>query len=140
MGAEADYPAVHAFWERIGAVYDAFGAPSDAINGLANGLPGGAANPSFTGFHLFELQLWTGAPHGEDARPPWSHWRARVAGLRSGLDQVVITPLDYATRAHEILENALQEQVTGFTEPSTSHRCRRYRGQHHAVPSRWCPR
>lgn len=116
--AEADYPLVHADYERIGAAYDAFGTLNDDINGLSDGLPLGPADPDFTGFHKLELQLWSGA-----ATPvvvaTIDRLSSDVFHLRAMLPLVVITSLDYATRAHEILENALQEQVTGLAEPNS---------------------
>ena len=115
-GAEADYPVVHADYEKIGAVYDAFGDLDQEINGLADGLPGGDNDPSFAGFHKLEEQLWEGAPLS-DAQATLSTMQSHVNELISELPQVIITSLDYSTRAHEILENALQEQVTGLDEP-----------------------
>src|ERR1700704_2128083 len=41
-------------WQQVGAGYGSFADAGTAINGLANGLPGGVANPAFTGLHRVE--------------------------------------------------------------------------------------
>ncbi len=103
-------------WLHLGAVYGAFGALNDAIDGNPGGLPGGVHDPQFTGLHRLERGLWRGAPArellgvavrlGEDVRL-----------LIGRLPSVQITPLEYATRAHEILEDAARDLLTGADVP-----------------------
>ncbi len=52
--SEAAWLTAHLTYERLGAAYDAFGDSDGAINGTAGGLPGGAADQGFTGFHRLE--------------------------------------------------------------------------------------
>jgi iron uptake system EfeUOB component EfeO/EfeM len=113
VAAEADYPNVHAYWERIGAEYDAFEPLSDAINGNAFGLARGENDPAFTGFHKLEAELWEGAPTGATL----STIDTLAADVTKLLTQITVQPADYVVRAHEIIENALQEQATGLVEP-----------------------
>jgi hypothetical protein len=100
----------------IGAAYGALGDLDDAIDGLPGGKPGGTHDPRFSGLHRIELGLWTGA------RPatlvPWAHrLAADVRRLPHALGKGEITPLDYATRAHEILEDAQRDQLSGEASP-----------------------
>jgi hypothetical protein len=111
--AEALYPVVHGDWERIGAVYNAFEPLTDAINGLPFGLPLGEDDPSFTGFHKLEAQLWGGAT----AAATLTIIDGLIANVTTLESRISVQPQDYVVRAHEILENALQEQVTGLAEP-----------------------
>ena len=119
--ARDGYVTAHSHYERIGAVYDAFGDLDGSINGLADGLAHGEADEGFTGFHKLEAQLWAPSPELRDATATVDRLATDVATLRSQLDTFEIDPVTYVIRAHEILENALQEQVTGLSEPH-SHR------------------
>ena len=75
-------------------------------------LPGDGPGSSFSGLHRIEYGLWTGVP-------PQSlvHWAAQlqrdVVTLRRVLPSVQITPLEYATRSHEILEDAQRDLLSG---------------------------
>ncbi len=105
-------------WLHLGAVYGAFGALNDAIDGTPGGLPGGVHDPRFIGLHRLERGLW----RGDDAP---AHELLGVA-VRLGddvrvligrLPSVQITPLEYATRAHEILEDAQRDLLSGADVP-----------------------
>jgi iron uptake system EfeUOB component EfeO/EfeM len=101
---------------RLGAVYGEFGGLDTAIDGNAGGLPGGTANPSFTGLHRIEFGLWTGES------PRRLVGAARTLGVDLGrLERAVpdtkVTPLEYATRAHEILEDAQRDLLSGADVP-----------------------
>jgi hypothetical protein len=103
-------------WLHLGAVYGAFGALNDAIDGTPGGLPGDVYDRRFTGLHRLERGLWRGAPAhellgvavrlGDDVRLLIGH-----------LPSVQITPLEYATRAHEILEDAARDLLSGADVP-----------------------
>ncbi len=116
--AEAAWKAAFADYLELGAVYlqGPVAALNDEIDGSAGGVPGGTASPSFTGLHRIEFGLWTGAPLA-----PLSHWVALLAvdvrTLRGTLSTVAISPLDYATRAHEILEDAVRDLLSGVDVP-----------------------
>jgi high-affinity iron transporter len=97
---------------RLGAAYGALGDLDQAIDGSAGGLPRGARDPHFTGLHRIEHDLWTGRPTA--AIVPYARrLRADVARLPRKLAWMAIAPLDYATRAHEILEDAQRDQLSG---------------------------
>ncbi|MFG2043804.1 EfeM/EfeO family lipoprotein [Dactylosporangium sp. NPDC048998] len=102
-------------WARVGAAYGTFADLADAIGGLPQGLPGGTGDPDFTGLHRIEYGLW----HGEDpARllDVVDRLAADVSRLRDTLHEVLPAPADLPLRAHEILEDALRDDLTGLTD------------------------
>jgi iron uptake system EfeUOB component EfeO/EfeM len=117
-GAQAAWRGAFVHYLELGAVYlqGQIADLNQAIDGNAGGLPGGTASPQFSGLHRLELDLWTGAP-----LPSLVPWAQRlgvdVRKLRSVLPQVQIAPLDYATRAHEILEDAARDLLSGTDVP-----------------------
>jgi iron uptake system component EfeO len=105
----------HLEYERLGAAYDAFGDLDAAINGLPDGLPGGVHDPGWAGFHRLEYGLW----HGEPTASLLPHATAlltAVDDLRARFAAAQIDPLELSIRAHEIVENALQFELTGQTD------------------------
>jgi high-affinity iron transporter len=101
---------------RLGAAYGALGDLDQAIDGSAGGLPRGVRDPHFTGLHRIEHDLWTGRPTA--AIVPYARrLRADVGRLPRKLARMAIAPLDYATRAHEILEDAQRDQLSGAAAP-----------------------
>jgi iron uptake system component EfeO len=113
--SEAAWLTAHLTYERLGAAYDAFGDSDGALNGTADGLPAGVADEGFTGFHRLEQGLW----HGEDVAS-----LAGVAGqldtdaraLQSSFGDSQVDGNDLGLRAHEIMENTLQFELTGRTD------------------------
>jgi high-affinity iron transporter len=103
-------------WLHLGAVYGAFGALGDAVDGNPGGLPGGVHDPHFTGLHRLERGLWRGAPTGE-LLGVTQHLGSDVRLLIRHLPGVQITPLEYATRTHEILEDAARDLLSGRDVP-----------------------
>ncbi|HEY7222350.1 MAG TPA: EfeM/EfeO family lipoprotein [Micromonosporaceae bacterium] len=113
--SRAAWLTAHLDYERLGAAYDAFGDVGDAIDGLPDGLPGGVSDHQFTGFHRIELGLWReesmsslaalGDTLVEDVRR-----------LRTDFPHTQIEPNDLPLRAHEILEDSLQFQLTGAAD------------------------
>jgi iron uptake system EfeUOB component EfeO/EfeM len=102
---------------RLGAVYGLLPGTLDAqIDGMPHALPGdetGEAAARFSGLHRIEYGLWTGA--SPRSLVPWAAKLQRDAvTLRRALPSVQITPLDYATRAHEILEDAQRDLLSGM--------------------------
>ena len=70
----------------------------------------------FVGLHRIEMGLWDGQRMQSLVR--WSSLLAAdVAQLRRVLPSVQITPLEYATRAHEILEDAQRDLLSGMDVP-----------------------
>ncbi len=98
-------------WQQIGAAYGSFGDYGTAINGLANGLSGGVADPGFTGLHRVEWGLY----NGESMARVVDHVNqlaADVANLKANLDKLAIVPTDMPIRCHEILEDALRDHLS----------------------------
>ncbi|MFE9608860.1 EfeM/EfeO family lipoprotein [Streptomyces sp. NPDC006012] len=105
----------HLQYERLGAAYDAFGDADAQINGTGAGLPGGVHDKDFAGFHRIEYGLW----HGESAaglRAPAAALVKALAGLRDSWAQARMDPAQLGLRAHEILENTVQFELTGRTD------------------------
>ncbi|MFF3560508.1 EfeM/EfeO family lipoprotein [Streptomyces sp. NPDC002574] len=105
----------HLEYERLGAAYDAFGDADGQINGTDAGLPGGVGDPSFTGFHRIEYGLWHGRSAGS-LRAPAGALVAAVTALRDNWSQARMDPAQLGLRAHEILENTVQFELTGRTD------------------------
>ncbi|GGX45404.1 EfeM/EfeO family lipoprotein [Streptomyces noursei] len=105
----------HLTYERLGAAYGAFGDADQKINGTTAGLAGGVRDPGFTGFHRVEYGLW----HGESAaglRAPAAALAEAVRALRDEWAQTRMDPAALGLRAHEILENTAQFELTGRTD------------------------
>jgi iron uptake system EfeUOB component EfeO/EfeM len=114
--AKRAWLAADARYETIGAAYGAFGNLDAAINGTPGGLGGGERSRRFTGLHRIELALWG---HGStaEARPYAERLSGDVARLRSKLPRIEIDPTDYSLRAHEVLEDTLNLQLSGRASP-----------------------
>lgn len=113
--ARAAWLPAHLAYEKLGAAYGAFGDYDGEINGTTAGLPGGAQDPKFTGFHRVEYGLW----HGESAASltgPADQLDGYVHGLQQDLPKMQTQALDLGLRAHEIMENTLQFEFTGKTD------------------------
>jgi Imelysin len=112
--AQSAWLAAYADYLRLGAVYleGSLGALDRKIDGTAGGLTGGTSSPRFSGLHRLEFGLWTGA--SLSSLEPWAtHLQTDVIALQRMLPSVRIAPLDYATRAHEILEDAVRDLLSG---------------------------
>lgn len=98
--ARADWLRAHLAYNSLGAAYDAFGDFADKIDG------------SGAGFHPLERGLW----HQVSAaalKPVADRLAADVHGLQDDLPNDQVDPNDLGLRAHEIMENALQFELTG---------------------------
>jgi high-affinity iron transporter len=112
--ARSDWLSAQLDWERVGASYDSFGDLGLAVDGLPAGLPGGVSDPHFTGLHRLEYGLW----HGQSAAsliPVAASLAANVALVRKHLTAsgVAGDPANLPVRAHEILEDALRDHLSG---------------------------
>jgi Imelysin len=114
--AERAWFAAYDRYLRLGAAYGALGNLDRAIDGNPGALPGGVHDPHFTGLHRVEYGLWTGAPVRSLTRPA-RVLAADVARLGPTMAQMKIDPLTYATRAHEILEDAQRDMLSGVDAP-----------------------
>jgi iron uptake system EfeUOB component EfeO/EfeM len=104
--------AAQSTWQQVGAAYASFGDAGAAISGLASGLPGGVADPAFTGLHRIEYGLY----HDEQLPHVLTYvtrLAADVADLSANFDKLTIVPTDMPIRCHEILEDALRDHLTG---------------------------
>lgn len=113
--AKADWLPAQLTWEQVGAAYGSFGDLADAIDGQPDGLPGGVADPDFTGLRRLEYGLW----HGQSAAalvPIADKLGQDVAALRRQLPTITADPADLPVRAHEILEDSLRDKLTGMSD------------------------
>ncbi|HEY2264948.1 MAG TPA: FTR1 family protein, partial [Streptosporangiaceae bacterium] len=115
--ARRDWQAAQLDWERVGASYNSFGAAGQAVDGLPDGLPGGAADPGFAGLHRIEYGLY----HGQSAaqlRPVAARLARAVATVRSRLTSTdeAGDPVTLTLRVHEILEDALRDHLSGLDD------------------------
>jgi iron uptake system component EfeO len=111
--ARGDWLTAHLEYETLGAAYDAFGPYDDEIDGRADAL--GVSSPKWTGFYRLEYGLW----HGQSAaalKPVADKLRSDVAALLKWWPSQEIDLTDIGLRTHEILENALQFQLTGHDD------------------------
>jgi iron uptake system component EfeO len=113
--AKTAWLTAHLTYERLGAAYDAFGPFDDEIDGRPDGLAGGVDSPQWTGFYRLEYGLW----HGQSATR-LTHvadtLSADVRALLKSWPSTEINLLDIGLRTHEILENALEFQLTGHDD------------------------
>jgi high-affinity iron transporter len=113
VAAKADWLTAHLEYERLGAAYNSFGDFDQAVDGRADGLPLGTADPGWTGFHALEFALW----HGGTNAGSLAHGLVdSVHGLIADFPSEEVDPGDLPLRAHEILENAMQFQLTGMAD------------------------
>jgi iron uptake system component EfeO len=111
--ARRDWLPAHLTYETLGAAYDAFGNFDDEIDGRADAL--GVSNPHWAGFYRLEYGLW----HGQSAAELMPYASKLVADVRSLLatwPTMEIPLIDIGLRTHEILENALEFQLTGHDD------------------------
>lgn len=113
--AKADWLVAHLDYERLGAAYGTFGGYDAKIDGRADGLPGGVADPSWTGFHRIEYELWHDRP-AAGSRPLGDRLVSDVNALIKAFPALETDPNDLPLRTHEILENSLRFQLTGIAD------------------------
>jgi high-affinity iron transporter len=113
--ARTDWLTAHRTYSSLGAAYGTFEDFDKKINGRADGLDGGVDDKDFAGFHRIEYGLWHGQSAGE-LKVPAQQLVAAVVGLRKAFPTQDFDPGDLPLRAHEILENALQFELTGDTD------------------------
>ena len=108
--ARRDWLTAHLQYETLGDAYDAFGDFDNEIDGRAD--PVGVTSARWTGFFRLEYGLW----HGQ----PLASLVPVASTLNRSVDQLVTwwptqeVPLaDLGRRAHEVIENALEFQLTG---------------------------
>lgn len=113
--ARAAWLPAHLVYERMGAAYGTFGDADGEIDGTTAALSGGVRDKGFTGFHRVEYGLWHGEP-ASGLRGPTDQLAQAVRALRDSWPTQRMDPADVGLRAHEILENTVQFELTGRTD------------------------
>jgi hypothetical protein len=110
-------------WEKawgdymhLGADYGLFGELEEELDGTAGGARAAASNPDFVGFRRLEWGIWTGRPLGSLTSYA-DRLVADLKRLRAAVPGVEIDALDYATRGHEIVEDAQRDLMNGMDVP-----------------------
>jgi iron uptake system component EfeO len=111
--ARGGWLTAHLTYETLGAAYDAFGNFDDEIDGRADAL--GVNSPQWTGFYRIEYGLWHGQSAGE-LTPYANRLAANVRSLLATWPTMEIPLIDIGLRTHEIMENALEFQLTGHDD------------------------
>ena len=108
--AKREWLTAHLQYETLGAAYDAFGNFDDEIDGRADAV--GVASPQWTGFYRLEYGLW----HGQSVQEligVADTLNTNVHKLLAWWPSQQVPLIDIGLRTHEILENALEFQLTG---------------------------
>lgn len=108
--AKKDWLTAHLQYQTLGAAYGTFGDYDGEIDGDANAT--GVSSPDWTGFYRLEYGLW----HGQSAKeltPVAATLDKNVKALLAWWPTQQIPLSDVGLRTHEVLENALQFQLTG---------------------------
>ena len=115
--AKQDWLAAQLDWERVGASYDSFGDLGLAVDGLPDGYPNGVKDKDFAGLHRLEYGLWHGQRAAE-LEQVTSALAKNVAAVRKNLttDDLAGDPTNLPIRAHEILEDALRDHLSGIDD------------------------
>jgi len=111
--AKRDWLTAHLRYETLGAAYGTFGKYDEEIDGRADAV--GVNSGQWTGFYRLEYGLW----HGQSATeltPVAAALSRDVAALLGWWPRQQIPLVDIGLRAHEILENALEFQLTGHDD------------------------
>jgi iron uptake system EfeUOB component EfeO/EfeM len=111
--ARRDWLTAHLQYETLGAAYGAFAQYDDEINGRADAV--GVSSPKWTGFYRLEYGLWHGQSLSE-LRPVAQTLDKDVSALLAWWPSQQISLIDLGRRAHEVIENALEFQLTGHDD------------------------
>jgi high-affinity iron transporter len=111
--ARTDWLPAMLTWEQVGEEpYGSFGDFGVEIGAGPQGFEQGVNDPDFTGLHRLEYGLW----HGQQASvliPVSDRLAKYVTSLNSQLRGLSNDPTSLPVRAHEILEDALRDHLTG---------------------------
>jgi high-affinity iron transporter len=110
--AKALWLSAHLAYERLGVAYGTFDDFDGKIDGRPDGLPHGTGDTDWTGFLRLEHGLWGGDPAAALA-PVAARLDDDVHALVAAFPDQFTDVRDVPLRAHEILENTLQFQLTG---------------------------
>ena len=115
--AKKDWLTAQLDWERVGASYDSFGDLGGAVDGLPDGLPNGVSDTGFTGLHRLEYGLYNGQS-AKELLPVTETLAKNVATVQKNLttDDLAGDPTQLPLRAHEIIEDALRDHLSGIDD------------------------
>ncbi|MEU2541285.1 iron uptake transporter permease EfeU [Streptomyces iakyrus] len=113
--ARTDWLTAHRTYASLGAAYGTFEDFDQKIDGRPDGLPGGVHDKDFTGFLRIEYGLWHGEP-ASGLKGVAQQLAEDSAGLKKAFPHQDFDSSDLPLRAHEILENTLQFELTGDTD------------------------
>ena len=111
--ARRDWLTAHLQYETLGDAYGAFGDFDTEIDGRAD--PTGVTSPQWTGFFRLEYGLW----HGQSLAslvPVANTLNSDVGQLVTWWPTQQVPLADLGRRAHEVIENALEFQLTGHDD------------------------
>jgi iron uptake system component EfeO len=111
--ARRDWLTAHLQYETLGDAYDAFGNFDTEIDGRADAI--GVTSPQWTGFYRLEYGLW----HGQSLTslvPVADTLNKNVGRLAAWWPTQEVPLADLGRRAHEVIENALEFQLTGHDD------------------------
>ena len=111
--ARRDWLTAHLQYETLGDAYDAFGNFDTEIDGRADAI--GVTSPQWTGFYRLEYGLW----HGQSLAslvPVADTLNKNVDQLAAWWPTQEVPLADLGRRAHEVIENALEFQLTGHDD------------------------
>jgi len=111
--ARRDWLTAHLQYQTLGAAYGTFGDYDGAIDGDANAT--GTSSPDFTGFYRLEYGLYHGQP-AKELTPVATALDKSVKALLAWWPTQQIPLSDVGLRTHEILENALEFQLSGHDD------------------------
>ncbi|GAB3861279.1 EfeM/EfeO family lipoprotein [Nocardioides maradonensis] len=116
--AKRDWLTAHLTYQRLGAAYGAFGEDDSAIDGLPSTTVPAARDRRLHGFHKIEALLWSGRGVRSDRTTGLAREADALLAAEHHLHtdlarQDAIQPIDVGLRAHEILEDAVQQVLTG---------------------------
>ncbi|MFJ4243900.1 iron uptake transporter permease EfeU [Streptomyces iakyrus] len=113
--ARTDWLTAHRTYASLGAAYGTFEDFDQKIDGRPDGLPGGVHDKDFTGFLRIEYGLWHDEP-ASGLKGVAQQLAEDSAGLKKAFPHQDFDSSDLPLRAHEILENTLQFELTGDTD------------------------
>jgi len=111
--AKRDWLTAHLQYETLGAAYGAFGNYDNEIDGRPDAT--GVSSPKWTGFYRLEYGLWHGQPDSQ-LKPVAQTLDKDVKALAAWWPSQEISLIDLGRRAHEVIENALEFQLTGHDD------------------------
>jgi iron uptake system component EfeO len=111
--AKRDWLTAHLQYQTLGVAYSSFGNYDGEIDGRADAT--GVNSPQWTGFYRLEYGLWHGQSTSE-LTPVANTLNTNVQQLLAWWKTQEILPLDLVLRTHEVMENALEFQLTGHDD------------------------